>query len=55
MSTIEKPCIRKCALNENEICTGCYRTFDEMRLWHKSTDIEKKKILQKAKLRQVKT
>jgi predicted Fe-S protein YdhL (DUF1289 family) len=45
MSTIEKPCIKKCTLNEEDICMGCFRTFDDMLKWHKSSVEDKKEML----------
>lgn len=54
MSTIEKPCIRKCCLDENDICLGCFRTFDDMIKWHKTTIEEKNTMLKEAKERKKK-
>lgn len=48
MSTINKPCIRQCCLNEEDICLGCFRTFDDMLGWNKATNEEKLKMLQMA-------
>jgi len=45
MSTIEKPCIKKCTLNEEDICMGCFRTFEDMLKWHKSSVKEKEAML----------
>ena len=53
MSTIEKPCIRKCCLNEKDVCMGCYRTLDDMRVWHKVTTSEKKNMLMLAEKRRL--
>jgi len=50
--TINRPCIKKCCLNENDVCLGCFRTLDDMRCWHTSSKEEKTKILQLAELRQ---
>lgn len=46
--TIDKPCIRQCCLNEDDICMGCFRTLDDMKIWHKATQNEKMQILQAA-------
>lgn len=48
MSSIEKPCIRECCLNEKEVCMGCFRTFSEMKVWRKVSVEEKRKILEAA-------
>ena len=51
VSTIEKPCIRKCCLDENDVCMGCFRTFSDMKVWHKATLKEKNKMLLEANKR----
>jgi len=51
LSTIEKPCIRQCCLDDNDVCVGCFRTFDDMRLWHKASIEEKEKMLKDAQKR----
>jgi len=35
MSTAEldSPCIRKCCLDNNDICMGCYRSLAEITQW----------------------
>ena len=52
--TLDKPCIRQCCLNEKDICMGCFRTFDDMKLWRMATQKEKLDILQYAKERRKK-
>lgn len=49
--TIEKPCIRECCLTQEDVCVGCFRTLDNMRIWHKASQEEKKEMLDKAKQR----
>lgn len=51
MSTIEKPCIRQCCLDKNDVCVGCFRTFNDMKVWHKATTKEKSQMLVEAKER----
>ncbi len=48
---INKPCIRQCCLNEEDVCLGCFRTFDDMLQWNKSSSEEKMKMLKMAKER----
>ena len=48
---INKPCIRQCCLNEEDICLGCFRTFDDMLQWNKSSSEEKTKMLKMAEER----
>lgn len=42
---IESPCISICALDDNDICMGCYRSLDEITRWNQASDEEKKRIL----------
>ncbi len=51
MININKPCIRQCCLNEEDVCVGCFRTFDDMLLWNKANVEEKTKMLQMAEQR----
>ena len=51
MPTIDKPCIRQCCLNDEDICMGCFRTFNDMLKWNKASVDEKKKMLEKAEVR----
>ncbi|WP_438970972.1 DUF1289 domain-containing protein [Methylophaga sp.] len=30
---VPSPCIRKCGLDEREICRGCFRSIDEIISW----------------------
>lgn len=53
MSNIAKPCIRQCCLNDDDICMGCFRTLDDMRIWHKSSDEEKLEMLKIAGMRKM--
>lgn len=51
MIDIDKPCIKKCCLNEDDVCLGCFRTFDDMVQWNKSNIEEKTQMLKMAKER----
>jgi predicted Fe-S protein YdhL (DUF1289 family) len=31
--TINSPCVSICALNEDDVCVGCYRTGNEISHW----------------------
>ncbi len=43
---IESPCISICALDDNDICMGCFRNVDEITRWSQSDDTERKAILE---------
>jgi len=49
---IDRPCLKKCELDKNDVCLGCYRTLDDMRCWHSSNKDEKVEMLQLAEVRQ---
>ena len=33
MVNIESPCVRKCCLDEKDICLGCFRSLTEITQW----------------------
>lgn len=39
------PCVSICALDEDDICTGCYRTATEITDWFMADDARKRAIL----------
>ena len=44
---IESPCIQICVVHPTErICTGCYRTIDEIARWSKMDSSERTEIMQ---------
>lgn len=47
------PCIKQCNLNENDICTGCYRIKYEISIWNKCTDKAKNAIITEANKRKI--
>lgn len=43
---IPSPCIGVCSINsDNDLCSGCYRTMDEITAWYNSTPEEKQAVL----------
>ncbi|MBR9805147.1 DUF1289 domain-containing protein, partial [bacterium] len=44
-SMVASPCIGVCALDENDVCEGCFRTANEITRWGASCDDTKRKIL----------
>ena len=43
------PCIKKCELNDQEICTGCKRTLQEIKDWPLFTLKQKLDIINRVK------
>ena len=43
---IESPCVRICVVHpEARICTGCFRSVDEISRWSKMSDAERREIM----------
>lgn len=43
---IESPCVRICVVHpEARICTGCYRTMDEIARWSRMPPEERREIM----------
>ena len=43
---IESPCVRVCVVHpEARICTGCYRSIDEIARWSKMAPEERREIM----------
>lgn len=40
------PCVRKCCLNEEDVCLGCFRHLDEILAWHHSDEAQKQAIIE---------
>ena len=48
-STVKNPCTRQCIFEFDEnYCTGCYRTLDDVWSWQTKTNKQKKKAIKKA-------
>lgn len=51
--TVKSPCISVCALDENDLCTGCFRTLREISGWSEYSDVEKRRVTVEARQRMV--
>ncbi|WP_257288020.1 MULTISPECIES: DUF1289 domain-containing protein [unclassified Endozoicomonas] len=51
MSKVKSPCIRQCALNKDQVCTGCFRSRTEIARWSRASQEEQKEIVLNAKVR----
>lgn len=44
---IQSPCVQICVVHpEERICTGCYRTIDEITRWSKMTPEDRTRIME---------
>ena len=44
-AAIKSPCVAVCALDENDVCLGCYRTASEITDWFMADQQRKREIL----------
>ncbi|MEH6501271.1 MAG: DUF1289 domain-containing protein [Pseudoalteromonas distincta] len=44
-ATVKSPCIGVCALDEQNLCTGCQRTGAEITLWGRMSDAQRREVL----------
>jgi predicted Fe-S protein YdhL (DUF1289 family) len=42
---VTSPCIAICALDENDICVGCYRSGNEISHWGLMSNKERREVL----------
>ena len=54
MTQINSPCVRNCCLNELDICLGCFRSLEEIKVWGRSdtSNQQKTQILANSATRQ---
>jgi len=50
-SFLPSPCIRKCGLDEREICRGCFRSIDEIIGWESMNSEERQQTLENCRQR----
>lgn len=48
---IPSPCIRKCGLDDREICRGCFRSIDEIISWETMNSEERQQTLENCRQR----
>ncbi len=46
LDVTQSPCIGECAIDENGVCMGCYRSMDEINAWPRANEEERLNILQ---------
>ncbi|HEY0288355.1 MAG TPA: DUF1289 domain-containing protein [Pseudomonas sp.] len=45
---VPSPCISVCRLDEQKVCTGCYRHVEDIRQWRSATDEQRRAIVAEA-------
>jgi predicted Fe-S protein YdhL (DUF1289 family) len=48
---VKSPCISVCMLNNEDICTGCYRSASEITNWTKLSNQQKQEIMESVRAR----
>ena len=46
LGMVKSPCVAVCALDENDVCIGCYRTGDEIMNWGTMDNTQKEAVLE---------
>ncbi|WOD06925.1 DUF1289 domain-containing protein [Marinomonas sp. GJ51-6] len=52
---VQSPCIHICSLNEGNVCTGCYRTGEEISLWGSMDEASQLAVMRKVREREAKS
>lgn len=52
LETVKSPCVSICALDEDDVCVGCYRTGAEISLWGGMSVDEKRDVMSLVKERE---
>lgn len=51
VNDIKSPCVKRCCLDDKDICLGCFRHLDEILIWSQASADEKKQILERSAAR----
>jgi len=46
-NVVTSPCVSICALDENDVCLGCYRTGQEITDWGAMDNEQRQEVMQK--------
>ncbi|KAF1065684.1 MAG: hypothetical protein GAK45_02134 [Pseudomonas citronellolis] len=44
---IASPCVYVCALDDDDVCTGCQRNIDEITRWVRMDNVERRQVLER--------
>jgi predicted Fe-S protein YdhL (DUF1289 family) len=48
MSAVKSPCVNICALDDHDICVGCYRSAAEIAAWTGMTEDRRQEVVRRA-------
>ena len=49
---VKSPCVAVCALDENDVCIGCYRSGEEITNWGEMSNEQKREVLKQVEVRE---
>ena len=52
-SALPSPCLRKCCLDDDGTCLGCFRSLEEIKEWGGTDNERRHAILENAALRRI--
>lgn len=51
LEAVKSPCVSVCALNDDGICIGCWRSVDEIAEWSELDNDRKREVIKSAQQR----
>ncbi len=52
---LQSPCVRKCTLDDDDVCVGCFRNIEEICAWGGASNEQRQQILNQAAARRSET
>jgi len=49
---VKSPCVHVCILNDDDVCTGCFRSGHEISRWGRMSNDEKRQVLVQSQQRE---
>ncbi len=51
LAPVASPCVRRCALDQDEVCVGCGRTLEDIRQWRTMSEAQRAECVAQAEVR----
>ena len=55
ITPVKSPCVRKCTLDDDDVCVGCFRNIEEICAWGGASNEQRQQILNQAATRRSET
>lgn len=55
IAPVKSPCVRKCTLDDDDVCVGCFRNIEEICAWGGASNEQRQQILNQAATRRRET